>query len=158
MAWTSPRSWISGEVVTAALLNTHLRDNLLAIGAGAANAWTAYTPTVRANANTVTISGNDSRYGQIGKTVHVTGQVNVTSAAALGVIAVALPVTSRNLDTNRPLGTALFFDASASTIQVLTAFYDNTLEIRFRSATGTALSSDLASGDVLTWQVTYEAA
>lgn len=29
MAWTSPRTWVSGEVVSAALLNAHLRDNLL---------------------------------------------------------------------------------------------------------------------------------
>lgn len=28
MAWTAPRTWIDGEVPTAALLNTHLRDNL----------------------------------------------------------------------------------------------------------------------------------
>lgn len=28
MAWTAPRTWVVGEVVTAALLNTHLRDNL----------------------------------------------------------------------------------------------------------------------------------
>lgn len=32
MAWTAPRTWIVGEVVTAALMNTHVRDNLLAIG------------------------------------------------------------------------------------------------------------------------------
>lgn len=29
MGWTTPRSWAAAEVVTAALLNTHLRDNLL---------------------------------------------------------------------------------------------------------------------------------
>ena len=29
MAWTSPRTWVALEVLTAALLNTHLRDNLL---------------------------------------------------------------------------------------------------------------------------------
>lgn len=29
ISWTSPRTWVSGEVVTAALLNVHLRDNLL---------------------------------------------------------------------------------------------------------------------------------
>jgi len=29
MAWTSPKSWVSGDMVTAALLNTHVRDNLL---------------------------------------------------------------------------------------------------------------------------------
>ena len=28
MAWTSPRTWLSGEVLTAALLNVHLRDNM----------------------------------------------------------------------------------------------------------------------------------
>jgi hypothetical protein len=27
MAWTAPRSWIVGELVTAAVLNTHVRDN-----------------------------------------------------------------------------------------------------------------------------------
>lgn len=29
MAWTAPRTWIIGETLTAALLNTHLRDNML---------------------------------------------------------------------------------------------------------------------------------
>ncbi len=28
MGWTLPRTWVAGETVTAALLNTHLRDNL----------------------------------------------------------------------------------------------------------------------------------
>ena len=28
MAWTAPRTWVAGEIVTAALLNTHVRDNL----------------------------------------------------------------------------------------------------------------------------------
>ena len=27
MAWTSPRTWVSGETVTASLANTHWRDN-----------------------------------------------------------------------------------------------------------------------------------
>jgi len=34
MAWTAPRTWVSGELVTASLFNTHLRDNLLALDAG----------------------------------------------------------------------------------------------------------------------------
>lgn len=29
MAWTAPRTWVVSEVVTAALMNTHVRDNLL---------------------------------------------------------------------------------------------------------------------------------
>lgn len=28
MAYTTPRTWVAGEVVTAALLNTHLRDDV----------------------------------------------------------------------------------------------------------------------------------
>ncbi len=29
MAWTAPRTWVAAETLTAALLNTHVRDNLL---------------------------------------------------------------------------------------------------------------------------------
>ncbi len=32
MAWTTPRTWIVGEVPTAALMNTHVRDNLSFLG------------------------------------------------------------------------------------------------------------------------------
>lgn len=28
MAWTTPRTWVAGELVTAAIMNTHVRDNL----------------------------------------------------------------------------------------------------------------------------------
>lgn len=29
MAWTAPRTWVTGEIPTAAIFNTHVRDNLL---------------------------------------------------------------------------------------------------------------------------------
>lgn len=32
MAWTAPRTWAVGETLTAANFNTHIRDNLLAVG------------------------------------------------------------------------------------------------------------------------------
>lgn len=28
MAWTVPRTWVAGELVTAAMMNTHIRDNM----------------------------------------------------------------------------------------------------------------------------------
>jgi hypothetical protein len=28
MAWTTPRTWVTDELVTAAIMNTHVRDNL----------------------------------------------------------------------------------------------------------------------------------
>ena len=41
MAWTAPRTFVAGEVLTAALLNLHLRDNLLATGFTSANIMTS---------------------------------------------------------------------------------------------------------------------
>jgi hypothetical protein len=32
MAWTNPRDWTDGEFVTESILDTHIRDNLLAVG------------------------------------------------------------------------------------------------------------------------------
>lgn len=32
MAWTDPRTWTDGELVTAAIMNPHVRDNLNALG------------------------------------------------------------------------------------------------------------------------------
>lgn len=29
MAWTAPRTWVSTEIITASIMNTHVRDNLL---------------------------------------------------------------------------------------------------------------------------------
>lgn len=37
MAWTSPRTWVTSEIVTAALLNAHVRDNLLFLKSGVAS-------------------------------------------------------------------------------------------------------------------------
>lgn len=31
MAWTSPRTWTAGEVITPRMLNDHVRDNLRAL-------------------------------------------------------------------------------------------------------------------------------
>jgi hypothetical protein len=40
MTWTAPRTWVAEEVVTAALMNTHVRDNLIFL-AGTHNHGTA---------------------------------------------------------------------------------------------------------------------
>lgn len=36
MAWTAPRTWTTGELVTAAIMNTHIRDNLNVLNPAAA--------------------------------------------------------------------------------------------------------------------------
>ena len=48
MAWTAPRTWVTGEVVTASIMNAHVRDNLKALAADYVETmsapWTTLTP------------------------------------------------------------------------------------------------------------------
>ena len=92
MAWTSPRTWVSGEVPTAANFNTHVRDNLKAIG----DAWTSYTPTWTALTTPPAI-GNGSvtgAYMQAGKLVHGRARIlaGSTTTYGAGIYTVSLPV------------------------------------------------------------------
>ena len=43
MAWTNPRTWVVGELVTAAIMNTHIRDNQVFSQAEACTVWTPAT-------------------------------------------------------------------------------------------------------------------
>lgn len=49
MAWTTPKTWTVGEVVTAANINTHLRDNLLSIYPARVQVYNAGTATIANN-------------------------------------------------------------------------------------------------------------
>ncbi len=94
MAWTNPRTWVAGEVPTAAIFNTHVRDNFKAIG----DAWTAYTPVLTAATTNPTI-GNGSiagAYIQVGKLVHFRATVTFgsTSTAGSGAYSISLPVAA----------------------------------------------------------------
>lgn len=93
MAWTAPRTWVAGETVTAALLNTHLRDNLKAIG----DAWTSYTPVWTA-ATTNPVLGNGTMGGawmQAGKLTLF--RINITAGSTTtfgtGGMRLTLPAT-----------------------------------------------------------------
>lgn len=61
MAWTAPRTWATGEIVTASILNTHVRDNLKEVWREVAyaevTANTTVTATTAGTANTVVTAG-----------------------------------------------------------------------------------------------------
>ncbi|CAB4190633.1 hypothetical protein UFOVP1196_80 [uncultured Caudovirales phage] len=70
MAWTTPRTWVSGELVTASMMNTHVRDNLNALTQATSTITTTGTQTALAlptgrgdlvifcnNASTLTLQG-----------------------------------------------------------------------------------------------------
>ena len=94
MAWTTPRTWSAGAVVTAAQMNAHVRDNLTALLPLDIVAWTGYTPTLT-QSGSVTKTVTYAKYQQIGKLVKVHALLAVTgSGTGNNAITVTLPVTA----------------------------------------------------------------
>lgn len=100
MAWTNPRTWLTGEVLTAALLNTHLRDNLLELN-GATSGWAVWAPELTNLAGTVT-----AKYKQIGKLV-VCECFVVLTAVPTGNFQIAPPVAVKTKQDVLSVGTAM---------------------------------------------------
>jgi hypothetical protein len=116
MAWTSPRTWVAGETVTAALMNTHVRDNMKALG----DAWTTFTPTFSGawTLGNGTLEGWYIKPGRL-----VIGKVKLTVGSTTtpsGNFGLTLPWTQANgsvgggADDGFPVGRAACFDTSAA--------------------------------------------
>lgn len=56
MAWTTPRTWVAGETVTAAIMNTHVRDNLTAAATTYVGSNSSATGVTLATAGTLVAS------------------------------------------------------------------------------------------------------
>ena len=99
MAWTAPRTWVAAEVVTAAIMNTHVRDNLLALG----DVWTSYTPTWTSTGTAPAIGNGTQVGGYInpGKLVVFRAKITMGSTTTFGTgnYRIALPVA---VGTNEP--------------------------------------------------------
>ena len=108
MPWTNPRTWVSGETVTAALMNTHVRDNLKAVG----DAWAAYTPALTNwTLGNGTLTG---AYMQAGKLTHYKIWYTVGSTdTPSGNLVFSLPGPVSGA-TGDSLGAAHILDTSAS--------------------------------------------
>lgn len=110
MAWTTPRTWVAGETVTAAIMNTHVRDNLKALG----DPWTAYTPTWTASTTNPTL-GNGTLTGravQVGKftQIRIAMVGGTTTAVGSGSYSFALPAAS--ISSSEQTLAADFFDGA----------------------------------------------
>lgn len=93
MAWTSPRTYVAGELVTAAILNTDIRDNLLAL-----STWVSFTPTWTGSGSNPSI-GNGTltgKYVRAGQLVifDITLVIGSTTTLGTGDYSWALPVTA----------------------------------------------------------------
>lgn len=159
MAWTSPRTYVAGETITAALLNTHVRDNLLDIG-GTSSAWTSFTPTWFAGANVVACAVTAlGRYKQHGKSVLVQ-TINVASAAvASGVWQLrSLPVPVRTIGSTTPLGAAYVQQATNSICVGYRAGANEAEFLAHGAGAGAGVTVAVAISNVLSTDFAYEAA
>jgi hypothetical protein len=94
MTWTAPRTWVVNEVVSASIMNVHVRDNFKALG----DAWTAYSPSWTATTTNPTI-GNGSLVGafaQAGKLTFFRAAVNfgTTTTFGSGAYLLSLPASA----------------------------------------------------------------
>ena len=94
MAWTTPRTWVTGELVTASILNTYVRDNQNALDGGRlsiasqatgdvvyASSSTALARLAIGTANKVLTSSGSAP--QWATNVNIPGTLDVTSATVL---------------------------------------------------------------------------
>lgn len=108
MAWTAPRTWVTGELVTAAYMNTHVRDEFLYIYPDAA--WANRTPTLT-NITLGTGGTNQQRYIQMGKTVMIRGSITLGTGGALtGSPTVNVPTTAATVTNMIWVGAARYHD------------------------------------------------
>ncbi|MEV8548309.1 hypothetical protein AB0L04_00440 [Streptomyces glaucescens] len=159
----APRTWVVGEVVTAALLNQEVRDQFNSFF----GAWTSYTPTW-AGATTNPTLGNGTltgRYMKVGRTV--TAEIKLTTGSTStygsGIWRWSLPAAAAS--AHDAVGTAFVGDASAGySIGVAYVSASNTdVTVYVGSPTaGAAVSGShpqtFAAGDRVWITVQYEAA
>lgn len=160
MTWSSPRTWVAGETVTASILNTHLRDNFKALS----DAWTTFTPTWTAATTNPTLGSGTltGRYLSASKMASVSIEITIGSTTTFGTggyLLAGLPagVTPR---VDRAQFDLTVYDASTTANYKAAAVWDLT-NTRFILAAlpttaGNALSSmtgtvplTLATGDKL---------
>lgn len=160
---STPATYSTGQVVTAAVLNTEVRDPLTALQA----AWTSYTP-----ATTNITVGNGSvtgRYNRVGKTIDFQCTFTFGSTSAVSASPTfSLPVTA--LTTGWAATDGSIFDTSVgalgyypvagvalSTTIVTCRIWPSTAGNPW-NAIGSTTPITWATGDVLTIQGRYEAA
>lgn len=162
MAWSTPRTWTTGELVTAAYLNQEIRDNLEAIVPLGPGAWTSYTPS---NTNVTLGSGTQvARYTKIGRTITLTYVlVFGTGTSFGGNIGIGAPVAAASVSNAAWLGAAEFFESGTNTrigrARILTG--QSVITLTADSDIGDVNSSRPFSwtiGDALRFTITYEAA
>lgn len=151
---TTPRTWVASELVTAALMNTEVRDALTGLQA----AWDTYTPTLTATTTNPTLGNGTAlaKYLRIGRTAmfQAAWTFGSTSTVGSGSYLMALPVTADAVGFDQTVVVG-FFDASAARHYVGKGLINSggATIVRFHLEGGNALGSATpvvpATGDVI---------
>jgi len=127
---------------------------------GTNTAWTTYTSTITQLGN-VTFTTGLSRYTQMGRTIHWEFVLNVTGTGTLNnAIRINIPQTAQANAQYSTFGTMHVYDASANTHYCGHAFAYSTTQAAMMLNAGTTYFQTiaLASGDIITGHIIYEAA
>lgn len=157
--WTAtPRTWVAGEVPTAANFNTDVRD----FGRAFADAWTSYTPTLTASTTSPTNWTQTGYYMRAGKLViaRFRLEAGASMTKGSGTYRVALPVNA-NVSTPQYTGALLLVDASPATRGVYMAEITVASYLTIFGSAGTVTDTNpwtWAANDLITGTITYEAA
>lgn len=155
MAWTTPRTWVAGEVLTAALMNTHLRDQLATIG----DAWPSFTPAIVGwTLNNGTLTGVMKQEGK-----HVRGSIVFTfgsSTAVSGNLRFTLPVTKASGQST--IGGCGLNDVAPGNRYWRYAWNSTSTEMQFSTEADVRVSGTVpftwATGDTASIEFDYQAA
>jgi hypothetical protein len=157
----TPRTWVAGEVPTAA----HFNDNLRDLGRGFTDAWTSYTPTLTASTTNPTNWTQTGYYCQVGKLVHV--KVRLVAGASMtvgsGTYRFALPTTAALTLGTEIAGAFWLYDSSSGNAWLASGNLFGTYAnlICAAGGTGTTVTNALpwvwAASDTITGSFTYEA-
>ena len=152
-------SWSAGDVLTAADLTDTFAAKVTTPGA-----WTSYTPTVAQGASTnIAKTVTYAKYAQVGKIVYCNITISLTAAGTTGSkVTLTLPVTSAAQSISIGYGT--YSRASGAYTYIGHAYADSTTTVAIAQ---NAVASPAylvgggfaaASGDVIYFSLTYEAA
>jgi hypothetical protein len=161
----TPRTWVVGEVVSAAIMNQEIRDQFNSMFA----AWTAYTPSWTASTtnpvlNDGTVTG---RYMKIGRIV--IGEVTLTCGSSTtygsGAWSFSLPATAASSGFSG-LGSARMTSTDTWHGQVSIGSGASTFQVTFPTSSTNTRSANasqgtpatLASGNVIRAFFMYESA
>ena len=133
MAWTAPRTWTTGELVTAALMNTHVRDNQTYLKAIADTVIDTHPVGIQVFAHGATVTTGDGKAyltipTEFNGMVLTDAQASVSTQSTAGVATIQihnLTVGVDMLSTRITIDQNEYTSYSAATASVVNAANDD---------------------------------